>query len=261
MERVKVACLGDSITQGTFSYDWIGQLKKAHDLKDYEFLNFGKNGNLAYNACLRVDDVIAAKPDYIMVLIGTNDVNAILTPANTKRYLSSQGLPQVPTLEWYAENLEIIVNKLQEYTNARIALCTLPILGEDLTHEANVTVAKYNVEITRIAGLYNTELLDLNQKMADYLAANPPAQPVAPQKSLTLLAKAAFRRLVLRESWSSISQRHGLVLTTDTIHLNETSGRMLAELAISFVAGPAGSFFWPRPSAAMYERYRMQFSF
>lgn len=261
MERVRVACLGDSITKGTFSYDWIGQLKKTHDLKDYEFLNFGKNGNLAYNAYLRVDEVIAVKPDYIMVLIGTNDVNAILTPANTKRYILNQGLPQVPTFEWYSQNLEMIVNRLREYTHAKIALCTLPLLGEDIEHQANITIAKYNAEINRIAGIYGTELLDLNQKMADHLIANPPAQPVTAQKSLTLLAKAAFRRLVLRKDWNSISQRHGLALTTDTIHLNETAGRMLAGLAVDFIAGPEGSFFWPRPSAAMYERYRMQFSF
>ncbi|AWH85450.1 hypothetical protein HYN59_10125 [Flavobacterium album] len=261
MERVKVACLGDSITKGTFSYDWIGQLAAAHDLKDYQFINFGKNGELAYNTLLRVDEVIALRPDYIIILIGTNDVNAVMTHANTKRYKRNLSLPQQPTLEWYAENLEVIVTKLQQYTNAKIALCTLPVLGEDLTHESNAMVAKYNAVIERISNEYETELLDLNGKMTGYLMQNPPSQPVPFQKGLGLLAKAAIRRVLLREDWNNISERYGLALTTDTIHLNETSGRMLADMAMHFVAGPAGSFFWPRPSAEQYERYRMQFSF
>jgi lysophospholipase L1-like esterase len=261
MERIKVACLGDSITKGTFSYNWIEQLAAAHDLKDYKFMNFGKNGDLAYNAYLRVDEVIAAKPDHIIILIGTNDVNAIMTPANTKRYMVNKGLPQKPGLEWYVENLEMMIVKLQQYTDAKIAVSTLPLLGEDLTHEANITVARYNAEIERISKEYEIELLYLNSKMADYLVANSPKMPVPYKKGPGLLVKAAIRRVFLRQDWNDISEGHGLVLTTDTIHLNETSGRMLADMALNFIAGPAGSFFWPRPSAEMYERYRMQFSF
>ncbi|MGQ2984565.1 hypothetical protein [Flavobacterium sp.] len=34
----------------------------------------------------------------------------------------------------------------------------------------------------------------------------------------------------------------------------------LSDPAEATVADTVGSFFWPRPSAAMYERYRMQFS-
>lgn len=261
MERIRVACLGDGITKGTFSYNWIGQLATAHELKDYKFINFGRNGDLAYNALRRTDEVIATNPDRIIILIGTNDILAVLTPANTRRYMISQRLREKPTLERYAENLEKIIVKLKQHTNASIALCTLPVLGEDSSDEANTLAKQYNAVIKRLSNEHDTDLLDLSRTMTERLLENPPALPVSVQKHPVTFTKAAIRRLIFREDWNSLSERHGLTLTTDTIHLNETGGRMFAQLALHFIAGPAGSFFWPRPSAEMYERYRMQFSF
>jgi len=49
------------------------------------------------------------------------------------------------------------------------------------------------------------------------------------------------------------------VSTTDPII--ETGASVLLTSSIENKEDPAVSFFWPRPSAAMYERYKMQFSF
>jgi len=45
-----------------------------------EFINAGVNGDLAYNVRQRIAAVIAQQPDYIIILVGTNDVTGGLSP-------------------------------------------------------------------------------------------------------------------------------------------------------------------------------------
>ncbi len=46
---------------------------------------------------------------------------------------------------------------------------------------------------------------------------------------------AAFRRLVLRQSWQSISKKNGLYFLTDHIHLNENGAKIISNLVESYL--------------------------
>src|SRR5690242_1302903 len=70
-----VACLGASIVHGRMSADVVAALA-ARLGDEYQVVNAGVNGDLAYNARQRLPDVIACEPDYVVVLVGTNDVLA-----------------------------------------------------------------------------------------------------------------------------------------------------------------------------------------
>ena len=74
-----VACVGDSLTAGQVSVDYVKMLA-ARDLgRSLRFTNAGVNGDLAFNVLRRLDSVIDLQPDAITVLIGTNDANASLS--------------------------------------------------------------------------------------------------------------------------------------------------------------------------------------
>jgi hypothetical protein len=75
----------------------------------------------------------------------------------------TKGLPKKPTLEWYRENLEAIISDLQQRASAKIALSSLPVLGEDLSSEPNQKIAKYNDVIRETAEKYRVTYLPVNE--------------------------------------------------------------------------------------------------
>ena len=133
---ITVACLGDSLTHGRVSYNWVKQLSREMGA-DYRFRNFGVDGDLAYNGLQRINEVIATKPDYVFVFLGINDVNASMGDEIADYYTRKKKLPVHPTLHWYTKCMEDIVGILRTRTKAQIFIISVPILGEDLSHEAN----------------------------------------------------------------------------------------------------------------------------
>jgi lysophospholipase L1-like esterase len=67
--------------------------------------------------------------------------------------------------------------------------------------------------------------------MADVLRSDPRARAVAfDQRTLgRRILRALFDKKVRRRSWDEISVREGLVLTTDTIHLNSHGAAIVAD--------------------------------
>ncbi len=236
--EIKIACLGDSITKGRFSYNWIKQLSNEFKEKSIHFFNFGKDGELAFNALQRIDDVINIQPEYVFILLGTNDINAIMCEANTKRYMRGEKLPQRPNIEWYLENIEKITTLLKSKTKAKIVLISIPILGEDLKNIANKTVDKYNEKIKEYSLQNKIAYIDLYQKMFSFLLENSVKNVRPLSLGLGLIFKAFLRRYILFQDWNTISQKHQLLLTTDFIHLNTTSGKMLAEMVKNHIEIP-----------------------
>ena len=106
---IVVVCLGDSITHGTISSNYVESLASRFDAEKYDFVNAGINGDLAYNALERLDEVIECKPDVVTILIGTNDANALTNQGNLRRYMKEQHLPKVPDEQWYRDNLTRII--------------------------------------------------------------------------------------------------------------------------------------------------------
>ncbi|WP_295770419.1 SGNH/GDSL hydrolase family protein [uncultured Mucilaginibacter sp.] len=235
MLSIKVACLGDSITQGTDSYNWVADLQQKLSV-DYEFYNYGVNGELAYNNLKRIDKLVTLEPNFIVILVGTNDVLATLSEANTRLYKRNAALPRMPDMAWYVDNLEQIIVKLLQQTNASIALTSLPVIGEDLMDTANKAVGNYNQEVKRIVRKYALHYLPLNEAITGYLEANPVAKPVAYRPyGWRLKVNMHFRTKVLKQDWESYAGLNGLQVTTDTIHLNQVSGKMMVDLVAQFL--------------------------
>jgi lysophospholipase L1-like esterase len=200
------------------------------------------NADLAWNGLNRLDGVIAERPDFVTILIGTNDVNATLSERNLLRYKAFNHLPVEPTLEWYERNLETIVRRLKTETSARLALLSLAVIGEDLEHEANDKVILYNKSIRRIAHDEGIAYLPLHERMVAYLRSHEAERALLPPRleyrdglhntgqALALHATGV--------SWDEVSRRNGLLLTTDCLHLNSTGAGMIAALIEGWLTQP-----------------------
>jgi len=229
-----VVCFGASLTAGTVSFDYLELLRVRPTLADFHFINHGVNGDLAWNGLQRLDQVIAERPDFVTILIGTNDVNAILSDRNRVRYLSFNHLPVDPTLPWYEENLRLIVIRLKQETTARLALLSLAVIGEDLDHEANRQVERYNEVVRRVAQDEKIAYLPLHERMVAYLLEHEADRAQLPPRleyrdGLTNVGNAvALHATGL--SWDEVSHRNGLLLTTDCLHLNGVGAGMIASL-------------------------------
>ena len=164
-----VVCFGASLTAGTVSCNYVDMLGERRSLAAFRFINHGVNGDLAWNGLQRLDQIITERPDFVTILIGTNDVNATMSQRNSLRYMTFNHLPSEPTLAWYESNLELIVKRLKYETSARLAILSLAVIGEDLEHEANRKVELYNDAIRRVAREENLASLPLHERVLAYL--------------------------------------------------------------------------------------------
>jgi lysophospholipase L1-like esterase len=233
--RQTVVCFGASLTAGSVSFDYLELLAARPALAGFRFVNHGVNGDLAWNGLQRLDKVIAEKPDAVTILIGTNDVNATLSERNRLRYHEFNHLPVThPDLAWYEDNLRAIVRRLQAETSARLALLSLAVIGEDLEHVANARIEEYNAVIRRVAAAAQIDYLPFHERVLAYLrehkadrAALPPM--LAYRDGLINVGNAtALHAMGL--SWDEVSHRNGLLVTTDTLHLNSVGAGMIADL-------------------------------
>lgn len=235
--KITVLNIGDSITHGVMSANYVNSLEERFPREDYSFINAGINAELVWNVLQRLDEIIACDPDYITILIGSNDVLATLSDSRMKRYMKNQGIPQIADSQWFAENLESLILTLKSKTDAKIAILSLPPVTEDPSHQGYISAATYSRIVKKIAMETEITYLPLHEEMDSILFEKVQRQkkgiPFA-SNNITMNI-ASVKRYVLRKSWDDISQKNGLTLLTDNIHLNESAAEIIAEMIEDFL--------------------------
>ena len=230
-----LVCFGDSNTQGNVSYNWVSDIGRI--FPDLQVLNAGVNSDLTYSLLRRIEDVIACQPDYITILVGTNDVSATINEELLSSFQQIGRIPEdmAPDFDSFKENYQEIIRRLKEETQAKIAVVSLPVMGEDLTHEANLKADKYSAYIKDLAQEQTLTYLPLREKEKDYLLANPKPVIHIFEETYKLLVVSIINHYILNKDWDYTSKKHGYQLTPDNIHLNSISGGMLRELVEEFI--------------------------
>jgi lysophospholipase L1-like esterase len=237
--RAVVVCAGDSLTQGVGSADFIAPLERRFAGRGVVFVNAGVSGNLAWNVCQRLDEVVACRPDAITLLVGTNDVHATLDVRWTERFRRDQRLPLSPSLDWFRENVGAILERLRAETTARVAVLTLPPIGEDLGSALNARVREYNDAIAGICAAHGVACLPLHESL---VAAVPRGRVAPPYDGSTrVMWRSVAKRFLLHRTWNRISAEHGLWLLTDHVHLNDRGAAIVAGLVGDFVESSVGA--------------------
>lgn len=231
-----VACFGDSNTHGNVSYDWVADLAKMYP--HFQFVNAGRNSDLTFTLLHRIDDLIACKPAFINLLIGTNDINATLAASSMKRYRENGRLREgeLPSIVSFGRNYEEIVLRLTSETTAKIAVMSLPLMGEDPESEINETVAAYNGIINEVAVRHNLTYLPLFEEQKAYLQQNPSQTKYTFSRYFYLLNLSVVKHYWFGKTWDEISKSHGTRLSPDFLHQNSVSGKMITGLVSRFIS-------------------------
>ncbi|MEU0987328.1 SGNH/GDSL hydrolase family protein [Streptomyces sp. NPDC005953] len=225
-----IACLGDSLTRAQLSVDYLDLLERRHRPGGVRLNRFGANGDFAFNLLQRLDAVVDDPPDVITVLIGTNDARASLPGYPIEQAIRRKQLPERPSAGWFQQCLGTVVDRLRTETDATIGLLSLPVLGQQLDGAAAQASQAYSRMIAEVATANKATYLPLHERQIEELRQADPL-PI-PYRELTPAAGVGvlFRHAVLRRSFDTISQRRGLVLTTDHIHQNSRGATLIAEV-------------------------------
>jgi lysophospholipase L1-like esterase len=230
-----VACLGESLTKGgEMSYDWIADLRSRPQNASIRFVNLGMGGDPSYSALKRLPQVIQCRPNRVIVLIGSSDVVNAIDPTMRRLIGIWKRLPQKPSPEWFEENVRQIVSRLKNETPARVALCSLPVIGQDPESEANRRLEAYSAIIQQIAREENVNYIPLYERMHEQIVASPGR---AFTGSIFLsMCRAAFEIFVLHKSLDEVGKQNGWRFHVDGIHLSSRGGKILADLVQEFVS-------------------------
>lgn len=232
--KATVVCAGDSLTHGQISSDYVALLRDSFAAKGYDFMNAGINGDMSANLLQRIDQIIACGPDAVLILIGSNDINATLNEKTEATYRKSKQLTVKPTLEWSSSNIEKILTALQAAGIGNIAIFSIPMLGEDLDSALNRRARQYNSRLRELAEKYGVTYLPLYEELVAGLPANH--HPKGYEGKMRPILAAALKRLLLKQSWQRISDSQGLYYLTDFIHLNERATAIIKRLAENYLA-------------------------
>ena len=239
-ELTIVACLGSSTTAGKGqAFNWIGELEQWPRNNRFRFRNFGVGGDLAYDALQRLPDVYACRPDKVVILVGGNDVLALVSDKARRFFRISKNLPTEPTPEWFRENIRTIARRLKAETSAAIALCSLSPIGEDpsSTHpfqsELNQRIKEYSTIVKEIARDESVHYIALYEAMFARIMESP-GRAFTNFRFLPFY-RDAFRVLALRKSPDEVAQLNGWRFHTDGVHLNSRGGMILADLVQEFL--------------------------
>ncbi|GIG69920.1 SGNH/GDSL hydrolase family protein [Phytomonospora endophytica] len=230
---MKLLCLGDSITRAQVSADYTAILRDR--LPRFTVVGSGVNHEMSAGLLARLDTAVAARPDVVTVLIGTNDLRHALDPRDADALTKRWGLTGPHDADAYCAHLSGIATRLRDETGARVALISPPVLGEDPGSPAMALAAEY-ADITReVATEHEVAYLPLHERMLELLGDGGPRY----RTGAVYAARAAIRHFVLRQGFDTVSRSRGLRLTTDTVHLNGVGARLVADLIAGFALAPA----------------------
>ena len=231
-----VACIGDSLTHGNVGQSWVDYLRL--EFKDTIFLNEGINANTSWQVLQRLEPILECKPDVIILMIGTNDALGSFDVNSGLRYKRNNKLPEVPTFDKYKEYLPKIIERLS--VSPKVAICTLPPIGENKESKVNQHVNQFNDFIKIVAKEENINLLQVSDSLwSDIDSRTYPSEIDYNPKSITLLRRifgGIFHYYLFRKSWNDISESKGQWILFDQIHLNERGANIVFNLVKSFIS-------------------------
>ncbi len=243
-KQTVIACLGASATAAIGNYDWIRDVEQRPGNASLRFFRFAAGGDLAYNGLQRLPAIINCHPDYVIILLGENDVMALISKAVYRFVRLTKHLPHKPSPDWYRETMQAIVRGLKSGTSARIALCSLIPVGEDpgsadpFQAEANRRIEGYSTIIKEIATAEAVSYLPLYERLHGLILTFPGRAFTS--FNFLPFYRDVYRQFVLHKSHDEIGQLNGWRFHRDGIHLNSLSGKILADLVQEFVRTGTG---------------------
>jgi lysophospholipase L1-like esterase len=225
---------GDSITVGSPGISYCHYLKK-----EIRFEKHGLGGDTVSGLFTRINSKKINSSDFFIIEIGTND---IMLP-----YLRSLSQKWQITINGIERSGRVISNSLDEFLGKynqlmqkinpnKVAIISIPCIGENTNSHLNQIVDKYNIEISNICKKYNKYYIDFNtiQKKEiqnnqslgenEYFIKNDPSKMIMDVVLTNLLCLS-----------DKLSKKRKLITTVDGVHLNKTGASLLAKAILPFI--------------------------
>ncbi|MBB2151103.1 SGNH/GDSL hydrolase family protein [Pedobacter gandavensis] len=159
----KIIIFGDSITEmGVKPGGYVDLIRKSLDPLKYEVIGSGIGGNKVYDLYLRMEeDVLAKKPDLVVIYIGVNDV------------WHKQSMHTGTDYDKFIGFYQALIRKIQA-TGAQVVLCTPAVIGEkkNAANEMDADLDKYSGAIRELATKNKLPLCDLRTLFKTYEEKN-----------------------------------------------------------------------------------------
>jgi lysophospholipase L1-like esterase len=233
--ETSIVCFGDSNTHGNVSYNWVADLRK--ELPKFNVYNAGQNSDLTFSLLRRIDEVIACQPNFITLLIGTNDINASISKNNLKTYQSINKIigEEHPDVGSFEQNYNKIVDILKSKTKAKICLLTLPMMEENLGSDINKLANRYSEIIKNIGLKNNLDVLPIREGQIKYLENNPSQTKYTFSDSYKIMVLSVSLNYFLGWSWDRICKLYKTQLSPDFLHQNSIAGGMIKETVLNWI--------------------------
>ena len=229
-----VVVAGASIVRGRASVDFVQMLRERFASR--VFVNAGVNGNVAWELLQRIDQVVACRPAHVVILIGTNDVQATLTADATRKTRESKHLPEDPSIDWYAACMTEIVTRVQA-ADVRVALCSLPPIGQDLAAPVNAAVRQANDALRGVCEATGATYLPVHEHLVGLLASQGATTGPAWTGSWAPGVASLVEHFVLGRSYDAIALARGWILSPDGVHMDSTGARVIADVVGDWLEG------------------------
>lgn len=196
-QKKKIIFFGDSITEagvnpGGYITMMKDMIKNSPAAANYELAGAGIGGNKIYDLFLRMDqDVLAAKPDIVVIWVGVNDV----------WHKQSHGTGTDP--DKFERFYLAVIKKLKDQ-NIKPVLCTPAVIGErtDFSNELDGDLNRYSNMIRRMATEQNLPLIDLRKAFLEYnLKSNPENKEAGILTTDRVHLNEKGNRLVAEKMW------------------------------------------------------------
>jgi len=231
-----IACIGDSLTHGNIGECWVEGLRNEYS--GDTVLNEGINGDVVWQVQKRIEPILACKPNIVILMIGSNDVMASFNKKSGERYRRNNKLPEVPTFESYQKLLPKLIDSLS--ASSKVAICTLPPIGENKDSIVNNHVNKFNKFIELTANNKNINLIPVSSLLWDDLSKRTyPVKSDYDPNSLPIIRRifgGMMHHYIFKKSWDEIAKSKGQWLLFDQIHLGERAAKILFNATKKYIS-------------------------
>ena len=231
-----IACIGDSLTHGNIGECWVERLRNEYP--EDTVLNEGINGDVAWQVNKRIESIVNCSPDIIILMIGSNDAMASFNKKSGERYKSNNKLPEIPTFKSYQKLLPKLLDRL--IGTSKIAICTLPPIGENIDSAINVHIRKFNDFIELTANNKNINLIPVSKLLWDDLSKrtyhvksdyDPNSLPI-----IRRIYGGMVHHYIFKKPWDEIAKSRGQWLLFDQIHLGERAAKILFNATKKYIS-------------------------
>ena len=221
---MKVAFLGDSITEGIPGVSFVNLIIDKHD--DYEIINYGRGGDTVSSLYRRIKKIKDLRSTDVFVLfVGVNDVYSKLT----RKYKVLKFLRRQVWARNAAE-FEKQYAKLLNFVSAfnkKIIVVSPSLIGEDVSNKWNQQLLLYTKIIEQLCTNYDSiSYIDIRTKFIDKLEDKEVSQ-FLPFSLYDVVQDVVT--LDTPEKVDDKSVERGLHVTLDGIHINSKGATIIAE--------------------------------